>query len=67
MVERLKKRTDQGISGSSYYWRTYEGREPDLIEEREGKLFAFEFKWSARKKKARPRSGARLIPGPNFR
>lgn len=44
--ERLKKRSYQKIYGQSYFWRTYEQKEIDLIEERDGKLFPFEFKWS---------------------
>ncbi len=44
-MERLKKRSYQGIYANSYFWRTWEKQEIDLIEEREGKLFGFEFKW----------------------
>lgn len=48
MIERMKKRTYKNIHGYSYFWRTYEQREIDLIEEREGKLFPYEFKWSTK-------------------
>ncbi|MBI3315042.1 MAG: ATP-binding protein [Candidatus Omnitrophica bacterium] len=51
-MERLKKRSYQGIYANNYFWRTWERQEIDLIEEREGKVFAFEFKWEARKIKA---------------
>ncbi len=51
-MERLKKRSYQGIYANSYFWRTWERREIDLIEEREGKLFAFEFKWGKGRAKA---------------
>lgn len=30
---------------NSYFWRTYDQQEIDLIEERKGKLFAYEIKW----------------------
>ncbi len=50
-MERLKKRSYQNIYANSYFWRTWERREIDLIEEREGKLFAFEFKWGKGKTK----------------
>jgi hypothetical protein len=50
-MERLKKRSYQNIFANSYFWRTWEHREIDLIEEREGKLFAFEFKWGKGKTK----------------
>jgi len=39
-----------------YFWRTYDGAEIDLIEEYEGKLYAFEFKWNEKKKAKLPKS-----------
>ena len=33
-----------------YFWRTYDQKEIDFIEEREGKLFAYEFKWNDKAK-----------------
>lgn len=51
VTERIKKCAYQGIYGSFYFWRTYDGQELDLIEEREGKLFGYEFKWSEKKVK----------------
>jgi predicted AAA+ superfamily ATPase len=39
------------IFANIYFWRTYDQKEVDLVEEREGKLFGFEFKWSDKKKK----------------
>ncbi len=50
IAERLKKRTYLGIYGNSYFWRTYGGQEIDLVEERDGRLFGFECKWSPLKK-----------------
>ena len=29
-----------------YFWRTYDQKEIDYIEERDGKLFAYEFMWN---------------------
>jgi len=49
-TERLKKRSYQHLYGQSYFWRTYEQQEIDLIEERDGKLFAYEYKWSTKHK-----------------
>lgn len=48
IIERMKKRAYKNIYGKSYFWRTYEQREIDLIEEREGKLYPFEIKWSSK-------------------
>src|SRR3989338_5687307 len=45
VMERLKKQENTGISCTNYFWRTYDRKEVDWIEEREGKLFAYEFKW----------------------
>lgn len=49
MVERMKYREYHRVYASQYFWRTYDGSEVDLVEEREGKLFGFEFKWGAGK------------------
>ncbi|MDE3055701.1 MAG: ATP-binding protein [Verrucomicrobiota bacterium] len=45
VVERLKKQQYQRIWSRNYFWRTYDRKEIDWIEEREGKLFGYEFKW----------------------
>jgi len=49
-MERLKRNEYKKIRSNIYFWRTYDKREIDLIEEREGKLFGFEFKYSENKK-----------------
>lgn len=48
MIERTKKRSYKNIHGYAYFWRTYGQREIDLIEEGEGKIFPYEFKWSTK-------------------
>ncbi len=48
--ERLKFQQYNGMLVSNYFWRTYQQQEIDWIEEREGKLFAYEIKWSPNKK-----------------
>ncbi len=47
--ERLKTRHYKQIYANEFFWRTYDQKEIDLIEEREGKIFAYEFKWKANK------------------
>lgn len=42
--ERRKWLAYQGLLGDVYFWRTYDGAEINLVEERDGKLFAFEYK-----------------------
>ena len=49
VLERLKKRTYTQIFASQYFWRTYDQKEIDLVEEREGKLFGYEIKWGDKK------------------
>ena len=49
VIERLKTRSYASIPAHDYFWRTWEQKEIDLIEERSGKLYAYEFKWSPKK------------------
>lgn len=50
-IERFKKRNYHNIFSNVYFWRTYDQKEVDLVEERDGKLFGFEFKWGNKKSK----------------
>lgn len=43
--ERRKRNTYQNLSANYYYWRTYDQKEIDSIEERGGKLYGYEMKW----------------------
>jgi len=43
--ERIKACTNSGMEVNRYFWRTHQQQEIDLIEEMEGKLFGYEFKW----------------------
>ena len=51
VMERLKQQHYYKIFSNNYFWRTYDQKEVDFVEEREGKLFGFEFKWSTKKNK----------------
>jgi len=53
--ERLKKRAYKKIYGSSCFWRTYDQKEIDLVEEREGVLSGYEIKYSTDKKPKPPK------------
>ena len=46
MSERMKYTHYDDIFLNRYFWRSRTRQEIDYIEEREGKLFAFEFKWN---------------------
>ena len=48
-MERMKKVTYKKILVNTYFWRTYDKKEIDLVEERGGKLFGYEFKWGVKK------------------
>jgi uncharacterized protein len=48
VVERLKKQAYNQIYSNNYFWRTWDQKEVDWVEEREGKLFGYEFKWKSK-------------------
>lgn len=50
-TERMKKLHYNRVFSNIYFWRTHDRKEIDLVEERDGKLFGFEFKWSKKKTK----------------
>lgn len=73
VMERLKKQEYQRLFSNNYFWRTYDQNEIDFIEEREGKLFAFEFKYGTTKakepkqwRKAYPDSEFKVVSSHNF-
>jgi len=47
--ERMKINHYKRINVNYYFWRTYDQKEIDLIEESNGQLSAFEFKWAVKK------------------
>ena len=50
VVERLKHTKYSNIYCNRYFWRTTDQQEIDYIEDRDGTLFAYEFKWNDLKK-----------------
>ncbi len=66
MIERLKAREYQPILANVYFWRTYDQQEIDLIEEREGQLFGYECKWSAKKSVSPPKTWQEAYPNSVF-
>lgn len=49
--ERLKYNSYTGFYGNSYFWRTYDGSEIDIVEEIENQVRGFECKWSVKSAK----------------
>jgi predicted AAA+ superfamily ATPase len=47
--ERMKKLHYNEIWANSYFWRTKDQQEIDYIEDKDGGISAFEFKWSEKK------------------
>lgn len=45
MVERRKANQSADHIVNAYFWRTYDRKEIDYIEERGGRLYGYEFKW----------------------
>ncbi|MCT4665592.1 MAG: ATP-binding protein [Flavobacteriales bacterium] len=71
--ERLKFQEYNRLSSNNYFWRTYQQQEIDWVEEREGKLFGYEFKWKESKvkiptqwKKAYPDASFEVINKDNY-
>jgi len=57
--EFLKKVEYEERFSNIYFWRTYDGAEIDLVEERNGTLAAYEFKWKLKRKAKLPDSFAK--------
>ena len=51
IIERLKRNSYRQIFTNYYFWRTYDQKEIDFIEERGGKLYGYEIKWGSKKTK----------------
>lgn len=67
LAERIKYQAYTGMLVNNYFWRTYQQQEIDWIEERDGKLFAFEIKWSSHKKSKAPSAWSTGYPESEFK
>lgn len=54
--ERLKFNHYHFQYANSYFWRTHQQQEIDYLEEKSGKLYAWEFKWSKTKRYRFPKT-----------
>ncbi|MBU6324906.1 MAG: ATP-binding protein [Bacteroidetes bacterium] len=52
--ERIKLQAYHQKHTANYFWRTVQKQEIDFIEERDGKISAYEFKWNSRGKNKIP-------------
>lgn len=63
VAERLKLLSYRGSFAHTWFWRTHQQQEIDYIEEEDGQLQAFEFKWNARRRDTRqPQTFATAYP-----
>ena len=51
IMEKIKLSNNTNRPANFYFWRTYDQKEIDLIEERSGKLAAYEAKWQKKTSK----------------
>jgi predicted AAA+ superfamily ATPase len=66
ILERRKFLQRENLMANSYFWRTYDQKEIDYVEEREGTLTAFEMKWSTQKKVKIPKDFRLSYPVSEF-
>ena len=65
--ERIKRNSYSRSYAQMYFWRTQQQQEVDLIEEQDGRLTAFEFKWNSQKKAKLPKSFIDNYPNTDFK
>lgn len=64
--ERRKHHAYARTYARMYFWRTHDQREVDLLEEADGCLRAFEFKWNVKARAALPAAFAKAYPDTPF-
>lgn len=66
VIERLKKQAYSLIPSNNYFWRTYDQKEIDWVEEREGKLFGYEIKWTDKNTSKPPKGWIKTYKNASF-
>ena len=64
--ERIKRNRYSEVYANSWFWRTHQQQEIDYIEELDGGLCAYEFKWSPSAKTKRATAFLTAYPGSGF-
>ncbi|MEJ7820921.1 MAG: ATP-binding protein [Chitinophagaceae bacterium] len=64
--ERIKRNSYLKENAQFHFWRNYNQQEIDLIEIKEGKIYAYEFKYSPDKKVKVPAGFAKAYPNATF-
>jgi len=72
--ERIKQNEYKESLAKTYFWRTKQQQEVDFVEDKAGKIYGYEFKWSDKKKAKLPKkfvesynANERVIDRKNFR
>lgn len=63
IVERMKYLRYRQQFANQYFWRTYDQKEIDYLEEADGLLRGYEFKWNAAAKAKEPTDFLQAYPG----
>lgn len=66
ILERLKKQEYLRLHTSNYFWRTHSKQEIDWIEEKDGLITGFEFKWNSKKNPKPPAQWLKAYPDAQF-
>jgi predicted AAA+ superfamily ATPase len=66
-AERVKLQNYLRLDTTNYFWRTHDRQEIDWIEEREGKLLAYEFKWQSSSRPTAPKAWREAYPEARFK
>ncbi len=66
LAERMKHNLYSMKRVNSYFWRTYDRQEIDLVEESGGQLHATEMKWSSKHKHKPPQAWHKAYPESSF-
>ena len=67
IAERLKQLSYRGSIAQTWFWRTQQQKEIDYIEEEDGHIRAFEFKWNDKKTNTRsPKAFGTAYPEADF-
>ena len=66
VAERMKSNHYNGRWCNSWFWRTNKGHEIDYLEEEDGKITAYEFKWNEKAKTKQPKLFLDTYDNSNF-
>ena len=67
VAERIKKLHNDDIWANSWFWRTQQQQEIDYLEDSDGKISAYEFKWNPEAKIKKPNSFFDAYPDSSFK